>query len=35
MGSILDGLAGSLGAQDGLYPYLAFDQQYYMLMTSW
>jgi asparagine synthase (glutamine-hydrolysing) len=30
MGNILDGLAGSLAALDGLYPYLAFDQQYYL-----
>ncbi len=30
MGNILGGLAGSLAAQDGLYPYLAFDQQYYL-----
>ena len=30
MGDILDGLAGALAAQDGLYPYLAFDQQYYL-----
>jgi asparagine synthase (glutamine-hydrolysing) len=30
MGDILDGLASSLTAQDGLYPYLAFDQQYYL-----
>ena len=30
MGDILDGLASSLRAQDGVYPYLAFDQQYYL-----
>jgi asparagine synthase (glutamine-hydrolysing) len=30
MGNILDALASSLAAQDGLYPYLAFDQQYYL-----
>jgi asparagine synthase (glutamine-hydrolysing) len=30
MGNILERLAGSLGAHDGLHPYLEFDQQYYL-----
>ncbi len=30
MDNILEGLASSLKAQDGLYPYLAYDQQYYL-----
>jgi asparagine synthase (glutamine-hydrolysing) len=30
MVDILDGLASSITAHDGLYPYLAFDQQYYL-----
>ncbi len=30
MGNILERLAGSLRAHDGLHPYLEFDQQYYL-----
>jgi asparagine synthase (glutamine-hydrolysing) len=30
MGNILERLARSLGAHDGLHPYLEFDQQYYL-----